>query len=128
MVLLLSVMVSMGSRADPTPAARFAQRMCSMRNIARSDQALIFATGLDVSAAGEILQGPNARTLISHSESPRPPCRFNVTDELLINSLKTAFVWKRRHSSVGLERLICNQKYHFLRLVRIFGLNRAGAL
>jgi hypothetical protein len=31
-------------------------------------------------------------------------------DELLINSLKTAFVWERRHSSVGSERLICNQQ------------------
>jgi hypothetical protein len=31
-------------------------------------------------------------------------------DELLINSLKTAFVWERRHSSVGLEQLICNQQ------------------
>jgi hypothetical protein len=28
----------------------------------------------------------------------------------LINSLKTAFVWERRHSSVGSERLICNQQ------------------
>jgi hypothetical protein len=26
----------------------------------------------------------------------------------LINSLKTAFVLERRHSSVGSERLICN--------------------
>ena len=34
-------------------------------------------------------------------ETPHP-------DERLINSLKTAFVWERRHSSVGLERLICN--------------------
>jgi len=28
--------------------------------------------------------------------------------ELLINSPKTAFVWERRHSSVGLEQLISN--------------------
>jgi hypothetical protein len=31
-------------------------------------------------------------------------------DEFLINSVKTAFVWERRHSSVGLEQLICNQQ------------------
>jgi hypothetical protein len=31
----------------------------------------------------------------------------------LINSLKTAFVWERRHSSVGSERLICNSKRAF---------------
>ena len=32
-------------------------------------------------------------------------------DKLLINSLKTAFVFgQRRHSSVGLEQLICNQQ------------------
>jgi hypothetical protein len=33
--------------------------------------------------------------------------------ELLINSLKTAFVWERRHSSVGSERLICNSRKSF---------------
>ena len=30
-------------------------------------------------------------------------------DELLIDSVKTAFVWERRHSSVGLEQLIVIQ-------------------
>ena len=34
-------------------------------------------------------------------------------DELLINSLKTAFVWERRHSSVGSERLISNSRKSF---------------
>jgi hypothetical protein len=31
----------------------------------------------------------------------------------LINSLKTAFVLERRHSSVGSERLICNSRESF---------------
>ena len=39
-------------------------------------------------------------------------------DELLINSLKTAFVWERRQSSVGSERLICNQRSAFVKPAR----------
>jgi hypothetical protein len=53
-------------------------------------------------------------------------------DELLINSLKTAFVSERRHSSVGLEQLICNSSLTSCRIkpssspsFRLFRLIRA---
>jgi hypothetical protein len=50
------------------------------------------------------------RRRASLTPSAAKPALIRSLDDLLINSLKTAFVWERRHSSVGSEQLICNQQ------------------